>query len=473
MPRLRDLLRGSLIIAATSCGPSARLGGEGDGGTSAPCSPGLVEDCYTGPAGTEDVGICRGGERTCENDGQWSLCRGEVRPQQEVCSNGLDENCSGGGDEDVDEDGDGFSGCAGDCCDGAECTDPALVNPGAYDTPGNTVDDDCDGSIDNTAVVCDSGLGSNSLDAMDYARAIDLCQTTSESSLSWGVISAALVRANGSGAPAPASHSIRTGFGTGIAPLAGGGLAVFSTGHAADVADTNPGYQGRETANMGTSSAFPQDWLVANGGTLPNAPACPDPEPGEGANDPVMLSLRIRAPSNARSFSLKVNFLSYEYPEWACSSYNDFFVVLLDSGYAGVPANPADKNLAFYESPAGDIIPVGVNLAQGNTGLFRQCRNGPAGCAPGAIPFSHSACTSIAELAGTGFDEEAGGACASNALSGGGTGWLTTSGNIVGGEVFTLRIAIWDTSDHSYDSTVLLDNFAWSVDAAEPGTIIE
>ena len=55
-------------------------------------------------------------------------------------------------------------------------------------------------------------------------------------------------------------------------------------------------------------------------------------------------------------------------------------------------------------------------------------------------------------------------------FAGGATGWLTTSGNVVPGETITLRFVVWDTSDHIYDSLVLLDNFQWSVDASDPGT---
>ena len=64
-----------------------------------------------------------------------------------------------------------------------------------------------------------------------------------------------------------------------------------------------------------------------------------------------MLTLQIRVPSNAHSFKLSTNFFSAEFPEWTCSSFNDFFVVLLDSTYAGDPPNPMDKNLAFYQPP--------------------------------------------------------------------------------------------------------------------------
>ena len=215
------------------------------------------------------------------------------------------------------------------------------------------------------------------------------------------------------------------------------------------------------------------DWLAANGGDLPNAPGCPPPD-GNEANDPVMLQIRVRTPTNARSFKLKVNFLSSEYPEWTCTEFNDFFVVLLDSTYTGTPENPADKNLAVYTSPSMAEYPVGVNLAYGNTGLFTSCINGPGGCSGSPqFPFEITTCTDSGFLPGTGFDTPAPFSCSSDQVSGGGTGWLTTSGNVVGGEIMTLRLAIWDTSDSAFDSTVLIDDFQWSVEAAEPGTVIE
>jgi hypothetical protein len=122
-----------------------------------------------------------------------------------------------------------------------------------------------------------------------------------------------------------------------------------------------------------------------------------------------------------------------------------------------------------------------VNLAYGDTGLFTVCQNGDTGCANDyAVGGTITTCTSNAELANTGFDgtnppeSDPGnlGYCGANNQAGGGTGWLTTSGNVVGGEVITLRIAIWDTSDEILDSLVLLDAFEWSVDAAQPGTVI-
>jgi hypothetical protein len=55
---------------------------------------------------------------------------------------------------------------------------------------------------------------------------------------------------------------------------------------------------------------------------------------------------------------------------------------------------------------------------------------------------------------------------------GGGTGWLTTTGNVKPGEIITIRIAIWDTSDHALDSLAAVDNFLWSATPSTPGTVI-
>jgi hypothetical protein len=57
-------------------------------------------------------------------------------------------------------------------------------------------------------------------------------------------------------------------------------------------------------------------------------------------------------------------------------------------------------------------------------------------------------------LAGTGFDVW---------NDAGSTGWLTTTAPVTGGDQFTIRLAIWDTQDSSFDSTVMIDNFRWLV----------
>jgi hypothetical protein len=218
------------------------------------------------------------------------------------------------------------------------------MNPGAFDYPGNGLDEDCSGAPDDAAASCDEGLAGGT-DPADLAHAFDLCPAAFGAP-AWHIQSAALLRADGLGLPVAGQYAVSGAFG-GYLPQAGSALVVLSTGSVAPsgapgFADFQPG------TSRGTTSGFPQDWLAGNGGALPNAPGCPVPM-GAVANDPVMFQLYLKVPTNARAFRLKAAFLSAEFPEWTCSPYNDFFVVLLDSSHAGPLANPSDKNLATFD----------------------------------------------------------------------------------------------------------------------------
>jgi hypothetical protein len=73
------------------------------------CEEGATEACeYTGPEGTEDVGACVAGTRTCVSN-SWSACTGEVTPGSETC-NGVDDDCDGSTDEGLDCGGGGGGG---------------------------------------------------------------------------------------------------------------------------------------------------------------------------------------------------------------------------------------------------------------------------------------------------------------------------------------------------------------------------
>ncbi len=437
------------------------------------CTPGANEACYSGPEASEGVGPCAAGMRWCDVAGVWGPCTGEVTPVDEVCGNQIDDNCDGTVDEDPDADGDGFTVCGGDCCDvvGEVCQNPELVNPGAYEVVGNQVDDNCDGAVDEPTPLCDDNLASNSADGLDYARALDLCQFTVESPQQpqdkiWGVISAGFSLANGMGTPVAVQRAIRPGFGTNIDVLQGQRLAVLSSGHAAAPGDVNPPYASFQSGvNHKTSSPPPAEWFAANNGKLPNPMGCQAPAQVT-SNDPIMLTLRLRAPTNAKSFSVKMFFFSAEYPEWVCSQYNDFFVALLDSKAAN---NPSDTNIAVYDD-GQDRWPMGVNLVKVVSGLFGACQSGIVGCASNNIPESqYNGCTDATLLHGTGFDELDNGGCGAGKFVGGGTGWLTMTGNVEPGEVFTVKLAVWDSGGHIFDSLVLLDDWQWSLDATEPG----
>ncbi len=62
------------------------------------CKSGASQTCFPGPASKAGIGACRKGTMHCQGDlefGTWGACEGAVAPAQEVCGNGIDEDCDG------------------------------------------------------------------------------------------------------------------------------------------------------------------------------------------------------------------------------------------------------------------------------------------------------------------------------------------------------------------------------------------
>lgn len=80
------------------------------------CALGTNRSCYGGSAATRDVGECQSGIQECVGSGaesSWGACAGQVLPNTESCTGGLDEDCDG----DID-------------CDDSDCdTHPACCTP--------------------------------------------------------------------------------------------------------------------------------------------------------------------------------------------------------------------------------------------------------------------------------------------------------------------------------------------------------
>jgi len=121
----------------------------------AECKPGITEACYSGPEGTEGRGACKAGSRTCDKEGLWMKCEGELLPKSELC-NKLDDDCDGIVDNGFERDGAKCFRGKGDCksegvwkCakDGtkAECSAP-VIQPTTEICDGR--DNNCDGQVD-------------------------------------------------------------------------------------------------------------------------------------------------------------------------------------------------------------------------------------------------------------------------------------------------------------------------------------
>jgi hypothetical protein len=461
---------------------------------------GTNEVCNAGACSS----VCGGTLTKCGNNcvdtktdaANCGMC-GKACAAGETCQNGTCTQCDSAT---TDCDGDGWLVADGDCCDkpGPCGSEPAKVNPGAIEVVGNGIDDNCNGLTDlfDTAdtVPCDSGLVSNSSNAIDYAKAIGICRQTTlnppKNMKTWGLIDAKLQRADGSALPTTTNQvSIRPKFGTNINPLNGASMMVMSSGIAADATQTMPGPNGGAPGgtNVSTSNASTvnistctnatciKDWFqTANpplkaANALPVAPMCGSGTAGTptNANDSVMLVLTLRAPTNAKAFSFNSFFFSAEYPEFVCTNFNDQLVALVDTPN-GTPtpiANPIDKNLMTF-AQGMQKWPVGINIAHG-TSLFSACESQMANAACWDTDVSSLSCSlGINTLLGTGFDKPMN----QNCTIGGGTFWLTTAGNVIPGDIVQIRIALWDVGDNIYDSLALVDGFQWLANATLPGT---
>lgn len=485
-----------------------------EGGIITKCTPGETRPCYDGPTGSSTHLPCKAGVSTCVIDGtDWSECVGQVLPTAEKCGDGIDQNCDG---EDTTEanvqdfDGDGYNYCTGDCCETSwdcKAEEPDRVNSGAYEFDDNSIDDNCNGEIDEKTL-CDEGLALAVDDypgnAMKLAKGMGMCAglQTAEISLAGPAATETIDDSQAAcGSDASYSYSqksrpsiampyydnkyktfaVEPKFGDAMIPLEGVALSILSTGDW-DRPTGDASCATLDTGDMKTASKIPEDWInMMPGCEIPKSPSCGGQAPQSGltnqcagkvipyVQDPLMLTVKLKVPTNARAFEFNLFFLSIEFPNTVCngSNYNDFFIALLDSTYnAKNPGaefmNPTDKNLA--KDANGN--PVGVDLAP--AGLFTAC---DAKCVMNKDlkPF----CKGDQLIKGTGFECQTVFGISSGS---GGTGWLKTTGNVEPGEEITLRFAIWEQGsigygdDHSWDSTVVLDGFKWLPRPGKPGT---
>lgn len=347
--------------------------------------------------------------------------------------------CDSGPDED--QDGDGFSFNAGDCND---CD--ANVNPSAIevqtdpnDTEIQPADENCDGDIDEVLALCDTGLGLADTNPLSAAAALDLCDDANTGP--FGVKSASWVRANGAAVTAvDRAVGLTPQFGANV-PRNGDTMLVLSSGYARDAshADACMGQSCNTTGAGSPPSGFPQDVPGCTGGT--------------NINDDIALEVELVAPSNATGYSFEFAFMSFEFPEWVCTTFNDQFVALVTPP----PQGSINGNVSFD----AQTNPVSVNVAYFDNCDPNDVSSYASLCFSGSCPSAPSPYCPL----GTGFMQNTG---FNEWGDSGSTGWLVTTAPVTGGDTFTIRFAIWDTGDSSLDSTAMLDNFKW---IANSGTV--
>jgi len=332
-----------------------------------------------------------------------------------------------------DHDGDGYTGLDGDCNDCDPNTNPGAFDDGSPSADGGPpVDVNCDGTPGDDTYECDDGLQIADDDPFNAAKAIGLCRRVDDPNATgkdkrWGVIEAKYVLADGSPGMNPKSHGVLPQFGAANVQQ-GKVMLGLSSGTARGPAMA--GYESPGGAQMGTQCGPP----------IPNmeSPSCPNAQTGQ-SFDPAALEVRIRVPTNAKSFKFYLNFYTYEFPMFVCTTYNDFYITKMDPW----PQGSTDGNISFDQ----DHNPISVNNS-----LLQACKPQNAGGKQFTCPLG------VGLLQGTGFEGHAA------------TGWLQTQAPVTPGSEITLRWAIWDSGDHVLDSTVLVDNFVFSVEPAQGGT---
>ncbi|MDC3953825.1 choice-of-anchor L domain-containing protein [Polyangium jinanense] len=424
-------LVGLCVVAATAAGACAAGGGSGNMGGNG------------GEAGSGGAGGVGG----TAGNGQG----GDVLITTSSSSSGTGGAGGGACDEglpDKDNDGDGYTELEGDCNDCDKFVNPSAVEVIAEeDENGNLpepADEDCDGTVDVLPPACDSGLALASLDPIDAAKAIGVCKFLK---------SAKWVLSDGSPPPVNETqkanfhlgHGIVAKLGTNNNPQEGNSMLFLSSGKARDKGDADATYR---TFDKGYTSNAPFGFPKAS-------PSCPNVITGL-PHDATGLEIEVDVPSNALSVSFDFQFFSYEWPDFLCREYNDFFIAYM----IPFPMGQSDGNIAF------DMLGAPISV---NNKFFEACGCpgnpvGPTGeCVASTFPFKCSLETK--QLVGTTFEKDE----ANAGWSHGSTGWLRTTTAVTPGSPIRLRLVTYDSTDGKVDSSTLIDNWRWS---GKPGTTV-
>jgi hypothetical protein len=292
------------------------------------------------------------------------------------------------------------------------------------------------GPVDETVIPdpdapCDANIAIDSDDPLDGAAAIGLCKTGSADE--WGIIDARWAMPDGADAVDTSNyhvgHGVLDDFGAELDPIEGSAVLALSSGTAREPTDQDWADPVGFDKALSAMSPF---------GFPKESPACAGVVTGE-PFDAVALEVTVKAPDEANGLGFDFDFFTYEWPDFVCSTFNDFFVVVLEP----FPSGQSDGNISF--DSVGNPVSVNNALVQSCT-----CASGPPCDAPPFAPIiSYDCDDGASRLQGTGFE------------TGAATGWLTTKTPVAGGEVVKLRFTVYDSGDGVLDSTTIVDNFRW------------
>jgi hypothetical protein len=428
-------------VALAACGNSSAGPGGGDD-----ASPGAESGSPDGAAGDDSKGGGQegGGGPDSSGGGDGNASSGGGSPDAAFEFDGF-SHPDGYGEASYcpDDDGDGWTACAGDCND-----HDSLINPCAFDTndPGDPVghdgiDNDCDGHVDNLIACENPAAVGHDANAVDYASAADLCDNplcprlVGQRAIWYGPSPGGARRVTG--------HMGSSGQFT---PRQGTIMAFLSSGTADDHADTQssstcPGTDFKTTyVNPMPLTAIQNTNPCGTGKDENTVPV----------HDYTELRMTVKAPINAGSFSFDFAFFSAEYPVYVCQGYNDTFLAIQYS-----QQYPAGYQIAY------DANGHRINV---NNAFFQDCNSATAAWGFG---YTHTCnANSLMLLGGTNFEVPLGPSVAppsdcNESHGSGGTDWLTTTSPVNPGETFTLSWVVFDENDGILDSSVILDHFHW------------
>ena len=367
----------------------------------------------------------------------------------------------------TDCDHDGYTAPA-DCND----TDPQ-VNPEAYDFIGDGIDNDCDGTVDNPVVTCETIPKTAPGDPTDFARASDLCAQRSLTHTGHPfdpLVRAAWGQVQGYGPgqslwtsmTKPEQVNIVSAFGQNAART---GQTMFGLSNGPWGTTTPRTSAPLDPAGFRLDDACSDIPLVGSDcqSLTGNAPAS-----GISVQDWAELTLWVQVPVNATTMSFDFAFFSSEFNQFWQSAANDAFFVLVSS------------QTLKGTNVAKDAHGLGITV---NSGFFQLC---PAPPGPAGLSQDKAAgiqqCVGVAgtpvvkgTLAGTGFDGASVGSddtvlsiSQQKYIYGGGSGWLQAVFAVTPGEQLQMRVVIMDTFDGLKDSVVLMDGMTWG-HAAQTG----